>query len=320
MKIRVSIGTLAVLGMTETPINDAPTTVYLLQYSAQGCMALCGFCLQSRRNYREERGDMLGRVVWPVIEVSELIEKLSEKKYMFTRVCLQTVLKQGFFSEALAVIDKLRERAIDLPISLATTPVGEGYLREARNRGVDYLGIGLDAATESLFTKWGKPYTWSTYWRFIEKAVGVFGRGHVYVHLIVGLGESFTDLVKVMGQIYRAGARVALFAYTGPKGMPQVDIRYYRLAQIARHLIELGDDPLKYINPDKLQLEKQPADIGASAFYTSGCPGCNRPYYNEKPSGPIFNISSREQLLSYAPRLRAELREIGVKSEVLYSS
>jgi len=26
-----------------------------------------------------------------------------------------------------------------------------------------------------------------------------------------------------------------------------------------------------------------------SPFQTSGCPGCNRPYYNEKPSGPIYN-------------------------------
>jgi biotin synthase len=24
-------------------------------------------------------------------------------------------------------------------------------------------------------------------------------------------------------------------------------------------------------------------------FRTSGCPNCNRPYYNEKPSGPIYN-------------------------------
>jgi biotin synthase len=24
-------------------------------------------------------------------------------------------------------------------------------------------------------------------------------------------------------------------------------------------------------------------------FRTSGCPDCNRPYYNEKPSGPLYN-------------------------------
>lgn len=320
MKIRASIGTLAVLGINDTPINSAPTTIYLLQYSAHGCMASCGFCAQSRKNYREERPDMLGRVVWPVVEIYELIERLREKKHLFTRICLQTVLKQGFFIEALTIIDKLRNNGIDLPISLATTPVSEKYLSEVRKRGVDYLGVGLDAATETLFVKWEKPYSWAVYWRFIEKAVDVFGRGHVYVHLIVGLGESFIELVRAMEQIHQVGARIALFAYTGLRGVPQVDIKYYRLAQIARHLIELGDDPLKYIDPVKLQLEKQPPNLDASAFYTSGCPGCNRPYYNEKPSGPIFNISSLDQLLAYAPKLRKELREIGVRSEVLYPS
>jgi len=26
-----------------------------------------------------------------------------------------------------------------------------------------------------------------------------------------------------------------------------------------------------------------------TVYLTSGCPSCNRPYYNEKPSGPIYN-------------------------------
>jgi biotin synthase len=25
------------------------------------------------------------------------------------------------------------------------------------------------------------------------------------------------------------------------------------------------------------------------AFMTTGCPGCNRPFYNERPSGPFYN-------------------------------
>jgi biotin synthase len=25
-------------------------------------------------------------------------------------------------------------------------------------------------------------------------------------------------------------------------------------------------------------------------FLTSGCPGCNRPYYNERPGGPLYNF------------------------------
>jgi len=28
-------------------------------------------------------------------------------------------------------------------------------------------------------------------------------------------------------------------------------------------------------------------------FRTSGCPGCNRPFYNESPRGPIYNYPKK---------------------------
>ena len=28
-------------------------------------------------------------------------------------------------------------------------------------------------------------------------------------------------------------------------------------------------------------------------FLTSGCPSCNHPFYNEKPSGPLYNFPRR---------------------------
>jgi biotin synthase-related radical SAM superfamily protein len=40
-------------------------------------------------------------------------------------------------------------------------------------------------------------------------------------------------------------------------------------------------------------------------FVTSGCPHCNRPYYNEKPRGPIFNY----------PRKLAENETIEIKKQ-----
>jgi biotin synthase len=36
-----------------------------------------------------------------------------------------------------------------------------------------------------------------------------------------------------------------------------------------------------------LKLEK--TIESGNPFYTSGCPHCNRPYYNERPSGPMYN-------------------------------
>ena len=29
--------------------------------------------------------------------------------------------------------------------------------------------------------------------------------------------------------------------------------------------------------------------MNGQAFQTSGCPGCNRPYYNERPGRTMFN-------------------------------
>ena len=29
------------------------------------------------------------------------------------------------------------------------------------------------------------------------------------------------------------------------------------------------------------------------AFLTSGCPGCNRPYYTSRPTGPIYNYPKK---------------------------
>jgi len=43
-------------------------------------------------------------------------------------------------------------------------------------------------------------------------------------------------------------------------------------------------------------------------FITSGCPGCNRPYYNESPRGPLYNYP-RQPL----PEEIAEIeRQIGI--------
>jgi len=35
------------------------------------------------------------------------------------------------------------------------------------------------------------------------------------------------------------------------------------------------------------------AVAGGAPFQTSGCPGCNRPFYNETPIGPIYNYPRR---------------------------
>lgn len=309
MLLRASIGTLAVLGLINVRLRERPHTAYLLQYSPDGCRAGCLFCLQSRRLHGIRGGHYLGRVSWPVIDLDDLA---SAWKSVFKRVCLQTVIKPGFASETLQIISKLRSFEPNLPFSLAVTPVTTSFLSSVKELGVDSLGIGLDVASQNLFEEVGKPYSWSTYWRFIEKSLNIFGRGNVYVHLVVGLGESLRDVVNVIRKALNMGAKVALFNYVDYTGRSPVSVSYYRLVQIARYLLENGLDPDHYIDYRALKVSKDtPIDI-RPAFLTSGCPDCNRPFYNESPRGPLYNVPSENLLAEYEERLRVELAEIGV--------
>ncbi len=81
----------------------------------------------------------------------------------------------------------------------------------------------------------------------------------------------------------------------------------YRRVQLARYLLVYGLTRLEQMSFDgagrivgfgvePAMLEKFVSE--ATPFQTSGCPDCNRPFYNEKPGGPMYNyprkISPRE--------------------------
>jgi len=314
MLVRVSIGSLAVLGLADVRLDAIPKTLYMLEYSATGCLGCCVFCAQSRASRADKR--FLSRVIWPAVDLDKVISALSKCSSCFARVCVQTVLKPGFFREALSIVSRI-VRACSLPVSLATTPVSRRLLLEARKVGVDILGVGLDAASPRVFAEVGKPYTFDLYMRFIGWGIAVFGRDKVYVHLIAGLGESLDELLAVMEKAYSMGARVALFNYTYTPGLPRhlpgIDVASYRALQIARLLLEEGYDPRRYIDFSKRppQVKEQLPIDPRPALLTSGCPGCNRPFYNEGPLGPIYNYPSEELLLKDRSWID-QLRSIGV--------
>jgi len=314
MQVRASIGTLAALKLVHLDMLEAPTTAYLLQYSFNGCSAQCIFCSQSSSSKTSK--DLVSRVTWPKVELEKIIHVLKSLNPFF-RICIQTVLKQDFEVEIVKIVKLIRNAGVKLPISIGTTPLNIPTLETLKNLGVDYLGVGLDVACAEKFNLYKKPFNFENLLEFIAKSVKVFGSNHVYVHLIYGLGEKEIEFVKLMEDIYHRGASVALFSFTPVAGTPAGNfpppkLERYRLMQIVRFLLSKGytlqqiledqDDGIKL----KIKINEEVSD---SAFLTSGCPGCNRPFYNERPT-QIYNYPSSRSLARESELIRRQVSKI----------
>jgi biotin synthase len=178
--------------------------------------------------------------------------------------------------------------------------------------GVNRISIPLDAATKQIFERVkgqlaGGPYVWEEQREALEAAVQVLGRGFVSTHLIAGLGEEEREMVQMIQWCVDLGVYPSLFSFTPIPGTaleshPQGSLKGYRRVQLAHHLITHGRTRFENmsfngeglivdfgVSEDQLQ-----AMIGTGKpFVTSGCPNCNRPYYNERPGGLIYNYPRR---------------------------
>jgi len=178
--------------------------------------------------------------------------------------------------------------------------------------GVQRISIPLDVATKEAFDRVkgvdvGGPYRWERQWLLLNEAKRIFGKNRASTHLIVGLGETEKEMVAIIQKCVDMAILPGLFAFTPIRGtalenQAQPSIGKYRRIQTARHLILHRISRYEDMEFDKKGLI---TDFGISRerlahiirtgkpFVTSGCPNCNRPFYNEKPSGPIYNFPRR---------------------------
>jgi biotin synthase len=308
-RIRVSAGTAGVLGLDEYWLDVRPTTAYLMTYTMGSCTANCAFCPQARDSPADKA--LLSRVLWPVYPVDEVLEGLRGADEGLERVCIQTVNYPGFFRDTLDILRAIKG-VRDVPVSIDTSPLTREQMEELKDGGLDRIGIPLDSATENLFDRVkgghvGGSYRWARHLESLEAAVDVFGRGRVLSNLIIGLGETEREAVGLMQRLTAMGVETSLFAFTpipGTElsGQPQPPLDSYRRIQLARHLINGGltsSDDMEFDEGGRITgfgVDRQTMENAlkrGEPFQTSGCPGCNRPYYNERPSGPFYNYPRR---------------------------
>lgn len=306
-RLRASLGSAVVLGLMQAKLQTEPTTAYLMTYTKGKCRANCSFCPQATSS--RGRADMLSRISWPAFNTTDVLDELKKavENGRMRRVCLQALNYPSVIADLMA-LTKAIHQPIDVPTSLSCQPLSVENIRLLASTGAERIGIPLDAATEQLFEKVkgqvvGGPYDWNRQLELLGEAVDVFGKGRVSTHLIVGLGETEEEMVKTVQQCSDMGVLPALFAFTPIKGTVLQDvappsITTYRRVQLARYMIVHGKARFENMS---FNAKGCLAHFGVSEntlksiiqmggpFLTSGCPHCNRPYYNEKPSGPIYN-------------------------------
>jgi len=296
-----------VIGLLEGKLDAKPTTCYLMTYRQGKCTANCSFCVQARSS--RGRSELLSRVTWPVFSTKEVLERISGAFELgrIKRVCIQTLNYPEAFQHLLAILKKLRTQTM-VPVSVSCQPLNRKTIGVLAECGVDRIAIPLDTPKEELFQEVkgedvGGPYRWENQLRLLGEAVSLFGEGKVSTHLIVGLGETEEEMMEAIQKCVEMHVLPALFAFTPIPGtslehMPQPGIEVYRRIQLGRYLIVSGiaqsglmsfdsEGKITEFGVEKEKIE-QLVRTGAP-FVTCGCPDCNRPFYNEKPSGPIYN-------------------------------
>ncbi|WP_297552214.1 radical SAM protein [Thermococcus sp.] len=306
MLVRVSYGTAIAMGLIRAKLLARPTTAYLMTYWPGRCKNDCAFCAQARSS--RANLDRLSRVTWPAFELEKVVQALPNGR--FGRICLQTIDYPRMLDDVLALLGAFKP--LNLPVSVSITPVSRETLEEFRELGVDYVGVGLDVASERLFSEIKPDFEWDEMWDFAGRVVDVLGPRKALIHVIVGLGETDRELVEVFERAYAIGADVSLFAFTPLKGtrlenLEPPSIERYRKVQLARWLVEKGLSDRIIFDGDSIEgFDLAGIEVPPAVFATHGCPACNRPYYNERPKKEPYNFPfppEKEYVMEFLTRL-----------------
>jgi biotin synthase len=213
------------------------------------------------------------------------------------RLCLQATRHPNAED---ALVLRIRELVLhQLPVCLSAGVDNLTQVEKWLAAGADKVSIALDGATPAIFqeVKGGDFYRTLA---LLEKGAGNFP-GRMATHLVAGLGETEEEMCRLIARLTGQKITVALFAFTPVAGTPlgnekPPEIGNWRRLQITNALLTRDPALLKCFrfSPQGRILSfglglDYLTQVGKEAFRTSGCPDCNRPYYNERPGTELYN-------------------------------
>jgi biotin synthase-related radical SAM superfamily protein len=296
--VGVSAGTAAVLGLRRIRQVEAPTTAYLMV--GERCCHDCTFCAQAQRS--AARSHFLSRIAWPPYPLEQVVHAVAHgfAQREIVRCCLQVTVSRGYLSQTLSLAQQLHSLS-SIPICASIAVPDLDSIRALLESGVERVTLALDSACERVYCE-AKGRGWQRQLDLLRTAARLFP-GRIGTHLIAGLGETEQELSVVLQDMVDRQVAIGLFSFTPVPGTawgnrPPPLLSSYRRIQACRYLLTTG---ARRVQDFSFSLEGQIVSYGLSreqlynlladgrSFQTAGCPGCNRPYYNERPGRVMYN-------------------------------
>jgi len=319
----VQLSTAAAISLGIMPGNmyrcECTRCLNILLTYPEGCRANCAYCGLAR--HREADRDYADRnfirVDWPAVPMAEIAEKVGRDPDAspFHRMCISMITHPRSDDDTVAVLktwtDHVDPDAIPISILSNPTTMERANVQQLKDMGSDIFTVALDAATPAIFNKTrGKgvqsPHTWKKYWEILLEAKDIFGPKKFGAHIIVGMGETESEILHLVQELVDLGGHSHMFCFYPEQGslmdhLPATPRDQWRRVQLARYLIDycgVRVDHMKFDSEGRVidfgmpQAELDMTIDSGIAFRTSGCPGkfaddisaCDRPYGDSPPS------------------------------------
>ncbi|MGB5492157.1 MAG: radical SAM protein, partial [Woeseiaceae bacterium] len=241
----------------------------LLTYP-EGCRANCAYCGLAR--HREADRDYADRnfirVDWPAVPMADIIDIVAKdpQNSPFHRMCISMITHPRSEDDTFTVLEQWTDR-IDpdaIPVSILSNPttMTRADVQRTRDLGADIFTVALDAATPELFDRTrGKgvqsPHKWSKYWEIMLEARDIYGPQKFGAHIIVGMGETESEVLKVVQEIVDLGGHSHMFCFFPEQGslmdhLPATPRDQWRRVQLARYLIDYRGVRVEQMRFDEL--------------------------------------------------------------------
>ncbi|MGC9172262.1 radical SAM protein [Caldisericum sp.] len=304
--IRVSIGSLALLGLRNVKVFAKPTTIYLMV--EEHCLYNCLYCAQAKES--KANFENLSRVTWPKEKFENVLDALIKHKDDYKRICFQVVNGKNYYENLIGFLKVLNDAELNVPISISIREPNINRIRELFSLGVERIGLPIDVVSKEDFSKIRGGNFEKTFSFILD--VGKEFKGKITTHIIVGLNETDFELYDAMKKFFDGNVLVSLFSFTPVKGTllekhQKVPIGRYRKFQFIRALFfkRIPFEPIfengilmgakiDFTKEKILELVTDPSN-----YITQGCPNCNRPFYNETPTGPLYNFPVKPEDKSF---------------------